>query len=499
MRTRGNGLLFHITSLPAPYGIGDMGPEAHKFVDILAEAKQKYWQILPLNFPIASNGYSPYFSDSAFAGNHLLLSPDLLIEEGLLLLEDIPPVPGADPGEVDYDGVTKHKKLILDKAFERFRKKDQKNDYDDFCRGQSGWLNDFALFAAIKEEQKGKIWHDWPASLRDRHPEALEEAGKRLAGKIDRQKFIQHMVFKQWSSLKSYANGRGIKIIGDIPIYVSYDSADVWVAPHIFKLDKRKRPMAVSGVPPDYFSATGQLWNNPVYRWDVLKDTRYDWWIERLSHTFSCVDILRIDHFRGLVQYWEVPAGEETAMNGKWEDVPTYDFFDTLLGHFKDFPVIVEDLGLITPDVKEAMDHYGFPGMRVLQFAFGEDKPDHPYLPQNYVKNCVAYTGTHDNNTLMGWLREEATPDVTHRVLDFLGERKISPGINWKIITRLMGSVADTTVIPVQDILALGSEARMNQPRETFGNWKWRLLPGQFTKEHAGKLRGITETTERSR
>jgi 4-alpha-glucanotransferase len=500
--TRGSGLLFHITSLPSPYGIGDLGPEAHKFADLLVKAKQKYWQILPLNLPIAESGYSPYFSNSAFAGNYLLVSLDLLVEEGLLTPEDIGTFPGSDTKYVNYDRVVEHREAVLDKVYERFKKGSGKSagkkGYKDFCIEQSGWLDDFALFTAIKEEQGGRIWRDWPEHLRDRHPEALKKSEKRLAKKIDKEKFLQYLVFRQWFSLKSYCNKKGIRIIGDIPIYVSYDSADVWMNPHIFKLNENKKPIAVSGVPPDYFSATGQLWNNPVYRWDVLKETGYGWWIKRLEHTFSCVDILRIDHFRGLVQYWEIPAGEETAINGKWLDVPTYDFFDTLLAHFKEFPVIAEDLGHITPDVKEAMKHYGFPGMRVLQFAFGEGDPKHPYLPQNYITNCVAYPGTHDNNTMIGWLREEAPPEVIARVLNFLGEQEIPGDANWRMIERLMESVADTVIIPVQDIIGLGSDARMNKPREAFGNWKWRLLPYQLTQSHAEKLLKITESSGRS-
>ena len=493
-----SGILLHITSLPSKYGIGDLGPEAYRFVDFLFFSKQKYWQILPLNFPIASNGYSPYFSNSAFAGNQLLISPDILIEEGLLMPEEVNPIPEFEEGTIDYPGVIEYKNLILDKAYNRFKASSENDEFEIFCRRESEWLEDFTLFMAIKEDEFGKVWHEWPNPLRDRIPDALEEAKERLADKINKEEFLQYIFFKQWDSLKSYCSSKGIKIIGDIPIYVSYDSADVWVDPHIFKLDEDKKPLAISGVPPDYFSETGQLWNNPVYRWSVLKKTGYNWWIKRLEHTLNTVDVLRIDHFRGLVQYWEIPAGEKTAINGKWENVPTYDFFDTILEYFKSLPVIVEDLGLITPDVKDAMKHYAFPGMRVLQFAFGEDKPDHPYLPQNYIENCVAYIGTHDNNTLVGWLADDASFLELERLLKFLGEKQITSKVNWKIIKKIMESEARTVIITVQDIIGLGSNARMNDPRNIFGNWKWRLLTGELTQARAKMLLDVTQSTHRA-
>ncbi|MEA3490008.1 MAG: 4-alpha-glucanotransferase [Candidatus Omnitrophota bacterium] len=497
MDKRGSGVLLHISSLASPYGIGDLGPEAYRFADFLAGTKQSCWQMLPLNPTDPANGNSPYFSCSAFAANPLLISFERLMDEGLLSPGDLEPVPEFKPGKVDYDAVTVYKIQVLDKAYENFSKKGADDGYESFCGEHSGWLEDYALFTALKTEYDGRAWSDWPGELRDRDPEALEAARKTFKDRIGKERFSQYVLFRQWFALKSYCNGKGISIIGDIPIYVSYDSADVWVDPRIFKLDENKKPFAVSGVPPDYFSATGQLWNNPVYRWDVLRESGYSWWIKRIAHTLKYFDIVRIDHFRGLVKYWEVPAGEETAVNGEWKEVPTYDFFDTLRGKLPDFPVIVEDLGVITPDVREAQRHYAFPGMKVLQFAFGKDDPEHPYLPHNYEKNCVAYTGTHDNNTLMGWLAKESSPEEKRRFLRYLRREETDGDINWETIRIIMMSDADTVVFPAQDILGLGESARMNQPREMTGNWEWRLLPGQITPLHAEKLLALTETSGR--
>ena len=456
--------------------------------------------MLPLNPTGPGSGNSPYFSHSAFAANPLLISFDRLIEEGLLSQEDLKPVPKFPDHEVDFDNVMIYKLQILDKAYRNFMSRGADDGFRGFCERFSAWLDDFALFMALKIEYDGKCWDKWPKKLRDRDGAALEKARKDFSERIEKEKFFQYLFFRQWFALRGYCNERGIKIVGDVPIYVSYDSADVWLDPHIFKLDQDKKPLAVSGVPPDYFSETGQLWNNPVYNWDVLKEMGYSWWIKRMRHTFEYFDIVRIDHFRGLVQYWEVPGGEETAMNGQWKDVPTYDFFDTLKKEFPGFPVIAEDLGLITDDVREAMKHYGFPGMKVLQFAFGEDKPDHPYLPHNFVRNCVAYTGTHDNNTMKGWLLEESTPEERSRMAGYLGVDKDDvDAMIWGAVRALMMSVADTVIIPVQDILELDQSARMNQPKTGRGNWKWRLMPGQFKIEDCRRFQEDTRIYGRAR
>ena len=493
MDQRCSGVLLHITSLPSKYGIGDLGPAAYAFADILAEAGQKYWQILPLNPIDGANGNSPYFSNSAFASSALLISPERLRDEEVLLPEDLPEYDTKDPHAVDYDSVVEFKRPLLDKAYQRYQAFGVKDDFEMFCEAQAGWLDDFALFIALKEEFGGKIWIEWPQELRDRDAKAILAAKEKHAARMGKEKFIQYMIRRQWKALKAYCNQKGIKVIGDIPIYVSYDSVDVWVSPRIFKLDNEKKQRVVAGVPPDYFSDTGQLWSNPVYDWEVLKAEGYFWWIERMRHTLSCYDIVRIDHFRGLVQYWEVPAGEETAINGQWQEVPTYDLLDTMIEKLPEFPVLAEDLGIITDDVREVMKHYSFPGMRILQFAFGEDDNDHPYLPHNYVKNCIAYPGTHDNNTMRGWLECESTEAERKRLLRYMNRKEPGQDIVWDIIRLLISSVADTVIIPAQDVLGLGGEARMNKPQTTNGNWDWRMAPGEWTNDHTRKLRELTE------
>lgn len=496
MTGRGSGILMHISSLPSAYGIGDFGPEAYKFADFLYRTGQRYWQILPLNPTCPACGNSPYFSRSAFAGNPLLISFDMLLEEGLIDCNDIDPVPKFTADKVDYHAVTEYKNSVLDKTFMKFKSNDE---YTEFCSKNSGWLEDFALFMALKTEFEGKVWNEWPDEFRDRKPEAMERSAKKFSDSIEKEKFLQYIIFKQWFDLRAYCNSKGIEVIGDIPIYVSYDSCDVWADTHIFKLDDKKGPYVVSGVPPDYFSETGQLWNNPVYDWGKLKETGYAWWVKRLEHTFNWFDIVRIDHFRGLVQYWEIPSGEDTAINGKWQDVPTNDFFDNLIERFSPFPVIAEDLGIITDDVRAVMKHYGFAGMKVLLFAFGADDPEHPYLPHNYIKNCIVYTGTHDNNTFVGWFEKEASADEKERLLRYLDPDSAHTGLNWEVIRLIWMSVADTAIVPVQDILALGQDARMNEPSISDGNWRWRVKPDELTGSHEKILLEMTETYGRAR
>lgn len=497
MNERGCGLLIHITSLPSKYGVGDLGKSAFDFVDVLSDSGQSYWQILPLNRP-DDYSYSPYFSTSSFALNPMLIGFDGLLAEGFLNREDIEEKNGFFPaGSVDFPKVSAYKYHLLDKAYENFLRKRKKNDFNKFCQSESYWLEDYALFTALKNKFNKESWDKWPEEIRNRKPAAMESAKKRLKKDIKREKFFQFIFYKQWFALKTYSAEKRIKIIGDIPIYVGYDSCDVWANNQIFKLDENKHPFVVSGVPPDYFSKTGQLWNNPVYKWEVLKETKYDWWVKRMKHMFKFFDVMRIDHFRGLVQYWEVPATEKTAVNGYWQSVPTYDFFDTLMKEIESFPVIAEDLGHITDDVREAMAHYGFPGMKIFQFAFGEDNPDHPYLPHTYKENCVAYTGTHDNNTLMGWLENEVNEEQKKRLLAYLKIDEIRPDINWVIMEQLMASLADIVIFPVQDVLGLGSDARMNRPQVASGNWRWRLLPDSIKKIHMDKLRNLTKLTAR--
>ncbi len=493
MERRGSGILLHISSLPSPYGIGDMGPTAYRFVDFLAKAKQNFWQILPLNPTCTVYGSSPYSSFSAFAGNPYLISPELMVEEGILDRADTEVLP-AFPGEkVDYGSVTEYKDMILSAAFRKMRRQmNFDSEFERFCSENSYWLDDYSLFISIKQHHNGDEWSRWPEELRDRVQSSLDEWAVKLREQVLKEKFLQYIFFRQWHALKLYCESRNIQIIGDIPIYVNYDSSDVWANPRIFRLDNDKRPLAVAGVPPDYFSATGQLWGHPVYNWDVLKDTGYSWWIKRIEHNLNLFHMFRLDHFRGFVAYWQVSAGEKTATKGRWVEAPAMDFFNTLFRHFTHLPLIAEDLGVITPDVKEVTNLFGFPGMRVLLFAFGEDLPDHPYAPHNYIKNCVVYTGTHDNNTIRGWFKRETTPEVRKRLFTYIGREVSERDIHWEMIRLAMGSVADMVIIPMQDILGLGENKRMNLPSTKSGNWQWRLMPEQVTPLLTTRLSEMT-------
>jgi 4-alpha-glucanotransferase len=493
MNRRKSGILLHLTSLPSPYGIGDMGPEAYRFTDFLAEAKQSFWQILPLNPTERVYGNSPYHSISAFAGNPLIISPELLVQDGFLATADCEPLPTGPIGRVDYENIVPYKEKVFNTAYDRFTKVQDHDAYKTFCAENISWLDDFSLFVALKGHFQGKAWNQWPPEVRDRQPEALQSMIEDLHDTIEQEKFLQYFFFRQWFALKGYCNEKGIRIIGDIPIYVDYDSVDVWTHPETFKLDAEGKPEAVAGVPPDYFSATGQLWGNPVYRWDILKQRGFDWWIRRMGHTLNLFDVVRIDHFRGLVAYWEVPAGEQTAIHGRWVEAPVYDFFDGLRAQFPSLPVIAEDLGVITPDVREVMQHFELPGMKVLLFAFGEDNPMHPYLPHTYEKNTVVYTGTHDNNTVRGWFEREAKPKDKKRLFRYLGRKTSPQEIPWELIRLAMMSVANLAIIPMQDILGLGAEARMNRPATGDGNWEWQLVPGELTPALVEKLRAMTQ------
>ena len=493
MKRRGSGILLHVPSLPSRFGIGDLGPQAFRFVDFLADAKQSFWQILPLNPIEPVYGSSPYHSISAFACSSLFISPELLVRDGLLHDGDMTSYPDLPEDMVDYVSVISHKRELFNKAYERFLRTKEKYEYERFCSENSAWLDDYSLFAALKSHYYGKAWSDWPPELRDREKKALESAQKEFHDRIEFEKFLQYIFFTQWFSLKQYCGERGIQIIGDMPIYVQYDSVDLWTYPEVFKLDEAKKPYAVAGVPPDYFSKTGQLWGNPLYRWDVLKDTGYRWWVQRMKHALKLFDMVRIDHFRGLVGYWEIPAGEKTAMNGKWIEAPAEDFLMTLLKKFPYLPVIAEDLGVITPDVREIMSRFDLPGMKILLFAFGDDLSTNPYIPHNLAKNCIVYPGTHDNNTVKGWFENEAAPEEKERLFQYLGREVSNEDISWEFIRMAMMSVANLSVTSMQDLLSLGEEARMNRPATTQGNWQWRLLPGQLSSQLSEKLRQMTE------
>ena len=497
MKRRGSGILLHVTSLPSNYGIGDLGPWAYRFTDFLSESKQSFWQILPLNPTNLAFGSSPYSSPSAFAGNPLLISPESLVEDGLLASSDIHDSHFFSNERVDFITVTNYKEALFQKAFNNFKKKGSSNEFEEFCAKNSYWLEDYALFAVLKSHYNGIVWSEWPTEVTNRNKRKLEDLKNSLRDKVEAEKFIQYIFFKQWFSLKSYCNNKKINIIGDIPIYVNHDSADVWSNPEIFKLDKKKWPKFVAGVPPDYFSKTGQRWGNPVYRWNIIRKNDYQWWIKRMDHNLKLFDMMRLDHFRGFVGYWEIPADEKTAINGKWRKAPAKDLFTTLVKRFNHLPIIAEDLGLITPDVIEVMNRFGFPGMKLLLFAFGDDFPNGSYLPHNYTKNCVVYTGTHDNNTVKGWWRSEASPESRKRFIKYIGKEVEEESIHWEFIRLAMMSVANICIIPMQDVLGLGEDAKMNRPAKTEGNWQWRLKPDQINPSLLEKLKEITETYER--
>lgn len=490
---RSSGILLHPTSLPGPYGIGDLGPEAYRFADFLVESGQSLWQLLPLG--PTGFGDSPYQCLSAFAGNPLLISPDLLANEGLLSREDLRACPLIAEGRVDFETVIQLKKPLLERAFENYVRSDRprQGEVADFRCGAAAWIEDYALFRALKDSHDGRAWNEWPALLIARDPAGLSRARAELAKRVEANVFFQYLFFKQWGSLKRYCGERGVAIVGDLPIFVAYDSADVWAHRALFKLNPDATPTVVAGVPPDYFSATGQLWGNPVYDWEKLRATGYGWWIDRMRAAFQMFDIVRIDHFRGFAACWEVPYAERTAQRGRWVEAPGHEIFAALESSLGRLPIVAEDLGLITPDVEQLRRDSGFPGMRVLQFAFGAD-PDNTNLPHNFDSNSVVYTGTHDNDTTVGWfdsLRSAQESSLEREFcLEYLGSN--GQGIHWDFIRAAMASVADVAIVPAQDLLGLGSEARMNLPSSPTGNWTWRLRSGELTGALADRLGELT-------
>lgn len=494
---RGSGILIHVTSLPSRFGIGDFGPAAYRFADFLARARQKYWQILPLAPTTPLQGESPYSSFSSFALNPLMLSLEMLVEEGLLSQDDLESGMHFSQETVEFGRVREYKEFLLEKAYANFKDK-RTDEFNGFVLVNSHWLENFALFVAAKAYFGGIAWNQWDPKIKERRPEALDALRNELWDQIEKQKFTQYLLYKQWHKLKHYCNSRGIRIVGDLPIYVSHDSADVWSNPEIFKLDSQGNPVFVAGVPPDYFSSTGQLWGNPVYDWDACHSTGFAWWLRRIGHETSLYDVIRIDHFRGLVAYWEVPAGESTAVNGHWVKVPAYEFFDTILGNYPGLKIIAEDLGVITDDVRDLMRHYNFPGMKVLLFAFGEENPDHPYLPHTYEPNCVVYTGTHDNNTARGWFEEEASEEAKARLKRYIGHDITAENVSYELIKLAMASVANTSIFPMQDVLGLGSDSRMNTPSTADGNWGWRLKADWINDEIADNFALLTSTYGRA-
>jgi 4-alpha-glucanotransferase len=493
MKRRGSGILIHITSLPSPHGIGDLGPDAYAFVDFLIKTRQSYWQILPMNPTGTIRHNSPYSSLSAFAGNPLMISPDLLAREGYLKKKDVASPPRFPNERVDFPAVISYKEKLFYLAVNRYKQRKDKSDYERFCFENSEWLDDFSLFVALKAHFQEQSWDRWPRDLRDRKPEAMKEMRKLLHERIDREKFFQFLFFKQWYALKRFCHQHGIQIMGDIPIYVAHDSVDVWVSPELFKLNRSKRPCVVSGAPPDTFFETGQVWETPVYRWDVLKKTGYAWWCKRLEYSLRRHDFIRLDHFRGFVAYWEVPADKKTAVKGWWVDAPAADFFNVLFKKFSCLPIIAEDLGMITAEIRELMNRSGFPGIRPLIQAFSENPSTHSSAPHNVERHSVVFTGTHDFNTVRGWFENDATPENKERFFCYLGRSVSVEDIHWEFIRLAMMSAANTVIIPMQDVLGLDGKARMNRPGTIDGNWEWRFSSDKLTLSIAEKLKDMTE------
>ena len=496
MFERSSGILFHPTSLPGKYGIGTLGKEAYAFIDFLKKSRQKLWQI----FPLGPTGYgdSPYQSFSSFAGNPYLIDFDLLIEAHLLSEEDLRDVFFGDNEEyIDYGAVYNQKYPLLRKAYENFKSSDNhemRENLEHFKRENASWLNDYSLYISLKNHFNGLPWNEWPQDIKNRENAAMEHYKNELADDIEYHNFIQFLFFKQWGDVKRYANENGIKIIGDIPIFVAADSSDAWANPEIFLFDEERKPVKVAGVPPDYFSATGQLWGNPLYNWQKLKETNYSWWVERVRANLSTCDIIRIDHFRGFEAYWAVPYGDDTAINGQWEPGPGIDLFNAIKSQLGELPIIAEDLGLMTQGVIDLREATGFPGMKILGFAFDSGE-ENDYLPHTYTKNCVVYTGTHDNDTLIGWF-QKAKEEDRQFARDYLNSRS-DDEIHWDAIRGAWSSVASMAISPVQDFLGLGSEARINTPGVAAGNWQWRLRHGVLTDELAERIAKLTRVYSR--
>jgi 4-alpha-glucanotransferase len=486
--SRAGGILLHPTSLPGRFGIGDLGPEAYRWVDFLANTGCGLWQVLPLG--PTGYGDSPYQCFSAFAGNPYLISPDLLLETGLLTADDLVESQLFPADQVEYGRVIPWKLQLLDKCFDTFQQgvfPDLESELNSFREAQAGWLGEFGLFMALKEFHGGGTWLEWPAPLRLRDPNTLAAARQAHSRAIERQEFRQYLFYRQWSDLRGYARTQGIRVIGDLPIFVAADSSEVWSHPELFYLDGRRQPTVVAGVPPDYFSPTGQLWGNPLYNWETHAKDEYTWWIARLRSVLSMVDVIRLDHFRGFAGYWEIPAGETTAERGRWRPGPGIDFFHVVGEELGDMPIIAEDLGEITPDVIELRDRLGLPGMKILVFAFNAGAAN-PFLPHRIPKNSVVYTGTHDNDTAVGWYNrvEDDERDFFRRYLGVSGD-----GIGWTLIRAAWRSRAVMALAPLQDFLELGNEARMNYPGRPSGNWTWRMPAGALSPELAAKIREL--------
>ena len=496
-RSSGNpriaGVLLHPTSLPGRYGVGDLGDDVIAFLDWAASAGMHVWQVLPLNPP--GYGNSPYGCLSSLAGNPLLISPQRLLQDGLLQPDAVANVPSFPAGHVDFDEATRWKMAILREAFKRYETNtpaDLRRALGLFEAEEREWLDDFALFMAVKEREGGSAWWEWDPAIAHRDAAAIRKARRELHDELRFQKFAQFLFFRQWTAVREAAHARGIQIMGDVPIYVAGDSADVWANRDLFQMDEEGQPIVVAGVPPDYFSTTGQRWGNPLYRWDKLKETGYHWWITRIRTNLEMADVVRLDHFRGFAAYWEIPASEPTAVHGRWMPGPGIALFDALRNALGELPLVAEDLGFITEEVHELRRATGLPGMRILQFGFGA--PDSPHLPHRFDRHTVVYTGTHDNDTARGWF-EGAADAERELARTYLGDD--CRDFAWALIRAAYTSVANTAIVPLQDILGLGGEGRMNTPGDAQHNWAWRVEAGALTREHAERLRRLAEISGR--
>jgi 4-alpha-glucanotransferase len=498
---RCSGILLHVTSLPGGHGIGDLGSAAYEFVEFLAQSKQKIWQVLPLG--PTGYGDSPYQLFSAFAGNPLIIDLHTLRERGLLSSQDLASASGLPEDNVEYGRVIDLKQGLIGKAARTFLADGahaERTAFEIFCRDNADWLDDYSLFMACKGVYKDAVWADWDFGIRQRDSFALEEWRQKLSSEIEVHKFAQFEFFRQWQKLRTHCQRHGISIMGDIPIYVAHDSADVWAHSELFRLDEQFRPTVVAGVPPDYFSASGQLWGNPLYQWDVSAASGHRWWIARFRASLKLFDLVRLDHFRGFEAFWEVTASALTAQEGKWVKGPGAEFFRTVKAELKELPFVAENLGVITPEVEALRKEFGFPGMSLLQFAFGNDPQGPSFRPHNYSRELVAYTGGHDNDTTVGWWSSSGVGESTRTADDIRKERNFSRAylgfedepVNWVLIRAVLASVAEIAMVPLQDVLGLGSEARMNLPGTVSGNWKWRYKPDALTKDVAERLGKLT-------
>ena len=503
---RSSGVLLHPTSLPGRFGIGELGLEAFAFVDFLKSAGQKLWQVLPLN--PTGYGDSPFQCFSAYAGNPLLISLEKLLERRILEPSDLRATPTWKEDSVGFGAVIRWKTPLLKTAASRFLQSaaaPEKTEFEDFCRVNAAWLDDFALFMAHKDLDSKLIWNQWSGGMASRQPQAVREWRQRLEREIQANQYWQFEFFRQWRDLRSYAHTNGIRILGDIPIYVALDSADVWANREYFLLDANGHPQKVAGVPPDYFSATGQLWGNPIYNWERHKQTGYRWWVDRFRAALRLYDAVRIDHFRGFEAYWEIPAAATTAIHGRWVKGPGAELFSVLERELGDLPIVAENLGVITPEVEAIRNQFGFPGMALLQFAFGKDPQGPSFRPHNYARDLVAYTGTHDNDTTVGWWNSQGGGDSTRTPEDVRKEHAFARAylaftdepIQWVMIRGILSSIANTAIVPLQDLLGLGTEARMNLPGTPGGNWRWRCREDALTPELAQRLREMVTLYDR--